>query len=77
MGCYTQRIICNSFHLALCEALCVPLHRLLLVAVLVRELFQFFFRSLYAIVGCSAGMILPFGCCCWYVVDVFIIKIFH
>lgn len=74
MGCYTQRIICNSFHLALCEALCVSLRRLLLV----RELFQFFFRSLYAIVGCSAGMILPFGCCCcWYVVDVFIIKIFH
>lgn len=39
MGCYTQRIICNSFHLALCEALCVPLHRLLLLVVLVRELF--------------------------------------
>lgn len=43
MGCYTQRIICNSFHLALCEALCVPLQRTILLVVLVRELFQFFF----------------------------------
>lgn len=54
MGCYTQRIICNSFHLALCEALCVSL---LLLLALVRSLLPFYSLRTLPIVGVWSSVV--------------------